>query len=809
MEHYTLPEHLIMDFEIYDTRIIPEHFHRDLEILCVLEGDLTLKVGNHSFPLQKDDFVLINSNVRHSCSAQGDILLGAFMISYQGLLPYVDMSKYAFDCNSVTDKAHVGYSDLRGLLRSAFNEYFDKSGELGRPYVLLSSIYFKILDTLMTYFMYRVDDTRFTGNRTSESKRIREIVDYINNNYRSPITLNSIADQMFFSTAYLSKYIKSKLGTNFVDYLNSVRLRHAVDDMNRSGKSILRLALDNGFPNVASFNKTFKEAYGLSPSVYREKTSRISVTETTAPDSIPRMGTHVSNRLKQYLQAQEEADPRQEAADAVTFVADTRVQHAYKKSWSRMVNMGMLSDLLSSDIQEHTLFLVKNLGYTHIRFWDIYSDELMLNIRSGTGNYNFGKMDRAMDFLVENHIHPYIELGFKPKILISNVEHYMISEERPILFKSNAEESRFLTAMLSHFANRYGIDEIETWYFEQWNDPRLLLSEDFHEFFEVFETAYHVIKSVSPRIRLGGGIDQPRDLELFTKLTALWKRRHCCPDFISIYCYPYLGKEAKKAVHLTNNPNVMRDFILGVKNVMNEHGFSVSELHISEWNLSVSNRNYLNDSCFKGAYVMKNIIDNWREVDLMGYWIGSDLFSEFTDTSRLLNGGGGLISRDGIRKPAYCAMDFLNQMGRYYIGSNENCMITTSGRDSYSIACHNYKHPNIQYYMKREDDIDIRKIHQFFDDLRPLKISFRIRNVRNGTYQMKIRSINTRYGSVQNEWLRMGLSDNLNSQDVDYLRNICTPHITIQNCTVTDNTLIFDTILEAQEIQYIHLIFLL
>lgn len=47
-------------------------------------------------------------------------------------------------------------------------------------------------------------------------------------------------------------------------------------------------------------------------------------------------------------------------------------------------------------------------------------------------------------------------------------------------------------------------------------------------------------------------------------------------------------------------------------------------VYVTEWNLTISDRNYINDTCFKGAYVVKNILDCYPLCE------GMALFQEVT-----------------------------------------------------------------------------------------------------------------------------------------------------------------------------------
>lgn len=56
---------------------------------------------------------------------------------------------------------------------------------------------------------------------------------------------------------------------SFLKLLNNIRLDHAVSELLYSDKTILKVAMDNGFSNLASFNQVFKESYQITPAEYR------------------------------------------------------------------------------------------------------------------------------------------------------------------------------------------------------------------------------------------------------------------------------------------------------------------------------------------------------------------------------------------------------------------------------------------------------------------------------------------------------------------------------------------------------------
>ncbi len=201
---------------------------------------------------------------------------------------------------------------------------------------------------------------------------------------------------------------------------------------------------------------------------------------------------------------------------------------------------------------------------------------------------------------------------------------------------------------------------------------------------------------------------------------------------------------------------------------------------------------------------MHEIMSMYQELGMMGYWFGTDQFAEDDDAPMLLNGRCGLITHQGICKPAYWAILMLNRLENYLLTKTEHTMVTRNEFGSYVIACHNYKPLDIQYYVQKEKDVRIESIPHFYENSVQLTLNITINGAKNGKYHVKTRVVNSKYGGVQDEWLRMGKVAFLTTADVEYIDHMSRPHITISEQEVMDHVLRFSVKLEAQEILLIH-----
>lgn len=105
---------------------------------------------------------------------------------------------------------------------------------------------------------------------TGESQTIRMVKEYIEMHYEEKLSLESVADQVFLSPAYLSRLFKQETGQNFKEYLLEVRLEAAKRMLCEECFNISEVAELTGLGNSKYFSRVFREKTGRTPSEYRE-----------------------------------------------------------------------------------------------------------------------------------------------------------------------------------------------------------------------------------------------------------------------------------------------------------------------------------------------------------------------------------------------------------------------------------------------------------------------------------------------------------------------------------------------------------
>ncbi|MGN0998559.1 MAG: helix-turn-helix domain-containing protein [Faecousia sp.] len=104
----------------------------------------------------------------------------------------------------------------------------------------------------------------------SIQKIVAEVDKCIKNHADEAITLKHLAEKLGYSEYYVSRKFREVSGMQLRDYLRYRKLAFALKEIRDTDAGILEIALDFGFSSHEAFTRAFKEAYGLTPSAYRQ-----------------------------------------------------------------------------------------------------------------------------------------------------------------------------------------------------------------------------------------------------------------------------------------------------------------------------------------------------------------------------------------------------------------------------------------------------------------------------------------------------------------------------------------------------------
>jgi transcriptional regulator GlxA family with amidase domain len=249
----------------------------DLIIIPALRGDLLS--SNH---LNRYFVDWIIKRYRQNCEI-ASLCTGAFLLAFTGLLKgkkctthwsYANEFRFYFpDITLVDEKMIVEHNGLYSS--GGGNAYWNLllflvEKYMNREIAILVAKHFVVnLDRIaQTPFIV------FSGLRNHQDDEILEAQDFIEDNYKTKITVESLAEQLHLTRRTFERRFKKATHCTVLEYLQKVRIEASKKALEAGRKPVEEIMTDVGYADSQTFRELFKEVTGLTPLQYRERYSR-------------------------------------------------------------------------------------------------------------------------------------------------------------------------------------------------------------------------------------------------------------------------------------------------------------------------------------------------------------------------------------------------------------------------------------------------------------------------------------------------------------------------------------------------------
>ena len=761
----------------------------DVILLYVLEGRYRFIEIGKAYDLEKGSIFLINSNHRYSLITLKEGILASFHFSYPAICRNLNVDYISFRCNSLLEPGSK-YKELERILQSIL---LIERKDTKQAYQWKSRWY-ELTSVLIEEF--QPNDRVTHRSRSGESeRRISFIINYIHANYDKQISLSDLSDKLYISTSALSRFFAKEMGQSFVSYVREFRLQKVMEDLLETDKSIARIAVENGFSNPSAMNKDFKAFYGSTPSDYRKDMLAKASSATEENIKEARVREILNEKMTKTLSG----DSR------MLVTADVQKDDSFFPHFNISVNVGTAGSMLDDHVKAHIIKLKKEIRVDQIRIWNIFSDQMMM-MDGKRSEPNFMRLDSILDFCMENRLDIIFDLSPRTNLAMASEKSLIYLKEDNYEFTSQAEWEDTIEAMMRHFLKRYGEENVNQWIFEFaffLNEKPYYISERYRSR-TVWERGYEIIKKYAPGASVAGpGIRADLDKEFISAIVEDFLGSKYKPDIFTGFYFPYEPTDEYMQYSRISDRDYLKKTIHIVRETLNEYDFKGKNI-ATDWNEFLGNRNYLQDSCNRGTYILKNILENYREVDGFGIWYASDLINIYYDSDILLSGSGGILSKDGICKPALYAYKFLKNMGKFEIAKGDNYVITKNNSSDVQILCFNHKELSYNAYLLEENSYKPEEISGLFQDNDICKMTVRLEHLEKGKkYIIRQRIVNESEGSILNTWINLGCVRYFTYEEIEYLRNKSMPGIRIEQTESSDGTLVIEITLMPHEMRWI------
>jgi len=427
--------------------------------------------------------------------------------------------------------------------------------------------------------------------------------------------------------------------------------------------------------------------------------------------------------------------------------------------------------LIRDDSQKQLKLVMDELGFRYVRFHAIFHDVLgTVQIENGKTVYNWTKIDQLYDDLLARHSRPFVELGFTPKALATS---------KNSIFYWNGNTSHpdpkgwhdLVDAFTRHLEDRYGRDEVRTWYFEVWNEPNLSgfwEGGDHKAYFELYDLTAKTIKSIDPALRVGG--PATAGAAWVPEFLAHVKQSGAGVDFVTTHTYGvdggFLDEEGKSDTKLSASPDAIVGDVRRVRAQISASPFPDLPLYFSEWSTSYTPRDSVHDSYISAPYILSKLKACEGTVQGMSYWTYSDLFEEPGPPTAPFQGGFGLLNPEGIRKPAFFAYKYLHELQGGNIATSDPQAMLATKDGNFTAVVWDFEPPNQQvsnrpFYTRPIPAHPAKPVELQLSHLAP-----------NSSYHLQVHRTGYRANDAYTAYIEMGSPKELTESEVSKLNNL-------------------------------------
>lgn len=249
------------------------HYHKQLELLLILDGQLDVDVEEDSFQLTSGDVIIIGASELHRDrnSKPLDYIVLQFDLEQfydHSSIPYM---RYFSETEMPLSKANYIFQENAGIQQqtAAFiQQILAEASSKESGYELAVSILIKQILLLLL----RNDSRKMLVEQNNFDRiRLKPVLDYVENHLTDRIQVEEVCKIANMSYYYFVKYFKKTMGLSFTEYVNYRKVKWAERILLTKDLSISEVGERIGMPNMAHFYKMFKKYNDCSPKQFQRK----------------------------------------------------------------------------------------------------------------------------------------------------------------------------------------------------------------------------------------------------------------------------------------------------------------------------------------------------------------------------------------------------------------------------------------------------------------------------------------------------------------------------------------------------------
>ena len=257
---------------------VSHHWHEEVELIYIEEGDFELEINMEKIEVKNNTFYFSNSEELHYLVGKPPIRESAIVFD----LKLLSFEMFDYGQNNIIKPLLTGEIKFPRSIdgsttygKEIYKEFINIINAYSFKeiawYIHIKASLLKILAILVENNLLINSSNSTQNNNNYKVMIIKNILSYIQNNYKNKIYIKDLSSLANMNEQYLCRFFKKAIGKTVTDYINEYRIEKAVELLQNKDIKILEICLECGYDNVGYFIKKFKEYKSCTPSEYRKE----------------------------------------------------------------------------------------------------------------------------------------------------------------------------------------------------------------------------------------------------------------------------------------------------------------------------------------------------------------------------------------------------------------------------------------------------------------------------------------------------------------------------------------------------------
>lgn len=271
----------------YGTSMPYFQYHNVYELFYVKRGHKRYIIGGEAYDMQPYELVIVRPGEIHRTVSRDNIPQSRLILYFSEA--YFDRYRDIIDEYSLFDCLKAHKLTVPAQHRLSFTKLLNRITSMDNE-DLKDRLRYAKMQCYMFELLCKLAEIASIGTRIIKSNALIErALEYIGKNYRSNLTLTSVAEEVFVSPSYFSALFRECTGIGFSAYLRDLRVGRAIELLTDTDMSVSEISAECGFSSPNYFKDVFRQAAGVSPSQYRREAAEEYNPKFKPPDEVPRI----------------------------------------------------------------------------------------------------------------------------------------------------------------------------------------------------------------------------------------------------------------------------------------------------------------------------------------------------------------------------------------------------------------------------------------------------------------------------------------------------------------------------------------